>query len=365
LFVSVRDCEAATVNERGETGLMPAAVYVGDGAVEVQQIPVPQLQAEEALVEISHCGICGTDLHLVLERYARPGSVLGHEWAGTIAAVGDSAGNWDRGARVVLDPTPGCGTCRACRRGRPSVCLQRQPPDLLDFSRGAFCRYKAVPAARLLRIPDALSTRAAALTEPTAIALHTVNLAGVSPDDRVLVTGGGPVGLLTTAVLRTRGVRDIVVSEPSAVRRERALAIGATQVVSPDELPRAAMGRPVEQPFTVAFECSGNGAAAEAALEQLDYAGLLVFVGTGHTPPRVNHNRVIVMEQTIIGAYNYDEAGFGPALELLASGDLALDLLIEPVDITLDEVLPTMHQLAQGALPGKVMVTPFVDDGAS
>src|SRR4029077_3641328 len=111
-------------------------------------------------------------------------------------------------ARVVLDPTPGCGTCRACRRGRSSVCLRRDPPDLLDFSRGAFCRYKVAPAARLVRVPDTLSTRAAALTEPTAIALHTVNLAHASPGDRVLVTGGGPVGLLTTAGLATRGGDD-------------------------------------------------------------------------------------------------------------------------------------------------------------
>jgi 2-desacetyl-2-hydroxyethyl bacteriochlorophyllide A dehydrogenase len=345
-----------------ETGFMPAAVYVGDGEVEVQHIPVPESGAGDALIEISHCGICGTDLHLVLERYARPGSVLGHEWAGTVAALGAEAGEggWELGARVVLDPTPGCGNCRACRRGRPSVCLRREPPDLLDFSRGAFCRYKIAPASRLLRVPDELSTRAAALTEPTAIALHTVNLASVGPDDRVLVTGGGPVGLLTTAVLRTRGVGDIVVSEPAAVRRERARAVGAADAVAPEDLPRPPMGRPVDRPFTFAFECSGNAAAAEAALDQLDYAGTFVFVGTGHTPPRVNHNRVIVMEQTLIGAYNYDAAGFAPALALLASGRLPIDLLIEPVDVGLDEVLPTMHRLARGELPGKVMVTPSV-----
>ena len=339
---------------------MPAAVYVGDGAIEVQQLPVPEFGPAEALIEVSHCGICGTDLHLVLEQYARPGSVLGHEWAGTIASRGVDAQGWEIGARVVLDPTPGCGQCRACTRGRSSVCLRRDPPDLLDFSRGAFCRYKVAPAARLLRVPDTLSTRAAALTEPTAIALHTVNLAHASPDDRVLVTGGGPVGLLTTAVLRSRGVRDIVVSEPAPARRERALEVGATTAVAPDELPRARMGRPVDAPFTIAFECSGNGAAAESALDQLDYAGTLVFVGTGNTPPRVNQNRVIVMEQTLIGAYNYDAAGFRPALELLASGSLPLDRLIEPVDIHLDEVLPTMHRLTAGELPGKVMVTPDV-----
>ncbi|HEV7525288.1 MAG TPA: alcohol dehydrogenase catalytic domain-containing protein, partial [Acidimicrobiia bacterium] len=302
--------------------LMLAAVYVGEGALEVQALPVPELGPGEALIEVSHCGICGTDLHLVLERYARPGSVLGHEWAGTIVALGAHIGDWEMGARVVLDPAPGCGECRACTRGRPAVCLRREPPDLLDFSRGAFCRYKVAPAARLVRVPDTLSTRAAALTEPTAIALHTVNLARVTPDDRVLVTGGGPVGLLTTAVLRSRGVREIVVSEPAPARRARALAVGASSVVAPGELARAPMGRPVDAPFTVAFECSGHGAAAESALDQLDYAGTFVFVGTGSTPPRVNHNRVIVMEQTLIGAYNYDAQGFRPALELLASGVL-------------------------------------------
>jgi 2-desacetyl-2-hydroxyethyl bacteriochlorophyllide A dehydrogenase len=337
---------------------MPAAVYVGDGTIDVQQLPVPELGPRDVLVEVSHCGICGTDLHLVLEQYARAGSVLGHEWSGTIAAVGEAVDGWETGARVVADTTRGCGECRACRRGRPSVCLRRDPPDLLDFSRGAFCRYKLVTADRMLRVPDTLSTRAAALTEPTAIALHTVNLAGVQPGDRVLVTGAGPVGLLTTAVLRARGVDDITVSEPARPRRERALAVGAQNAIAPDELPRAPMGRPVEAPFTYAFECSGSPRAAEAALDQLDYAGTLVFVGTGHEMPRVNHNRVIVLELTMIGAYNYDAEGFAPALELLASGTLPLDLLIEPVDITLSELGPTFARLAAGELPGKVMVVP-------
>lgn len=336
---------------------MPAAVYVGDGELEVRSVPVPEPAAGEVLIEVSHCGICGTDLHLVLEKYARPGTILGHEWAGTIAAIGEDVAGWDVGTRVVCNPTPGCGQCRACRSGRPSVCLRRDPPDLLAFS-GAFCRYVVARADRLLRVPDALSTRAAALTEPTAIAVHTVDLAKATPDDRVLVTGGGPVGLLTTAVLRARGVTDITVSEPSAARRERAVEIGATTVVAPDELPRAPMGRPVVAPYTVAFECSGHASAAEAALDQLDYAGTLVFVGTGSSFPRVNHNRVIVLELTMIGAYNYGADGFVSALELLASGDLPLDLLIEADDVLLDTLGPTLRRLAAGELAGKVMVRP-------
>jgi 2-desacetyl-2-hydroxyethyl bacteriochlorophyllide A dehydrogenase len=338
---------------------MVAAVYEGDGRIEIRELPVPSLGPSEVLVEISHCGICGTDLHLVLEQFARAGSVLGHEWAGTVVEAGDAVRGWEPGTRVVSNPKPGCGECRACRRGRPSVCLRRDPPDYLDF-RGAFCRYVTVDAERLLRIPDALSTRAAALTEPTAIALHTVNLSGVEADDRVLVTGGGPVGLLTVAVLRTRGIRDITVSEPSPKRRERAVAVGASRAVTPDALPSVPIGRVVDDPYSFAFECSGHASAAEAALDQLDYAGTLVFVGTGSTPPRINHNRMIVLELTAMGAYNYDAAGFAPALELLASGALPLDLLIDADDVLLDGLLDAMHRLAAGDLPAKVLVRPEV-----
>ena len=339
---------------------MPAAVYLGDGEIAVRELDVPTLSPTDALVEVSHCGICGTDLHLVLDRYARPNSVLGHEWAGTIVALGSDVHDWEIGARIVQNPMPGCGECRACRRGRPAVCLRREPPDLLDFTRGAFCRYKVVPRSRLLRVPEDLSTRAAALTEPTAIAIHTVNLSGVTPDDRVLVTGGGPVGLLTTAVLRARGINDVTVSEPAPLRRERALTVGAARVIEPADLVRAPMGRPVAEPYTIAFECSGHAQAAESAFDQLDYAGTLVFVGTGHDMPRINHNRAIVLELTIIAAYNYDIEGFAPALELLASGRLPLDALIEADDVLLDDVLGTMHRLAAGELPGKVMVRPEV-----
>ncbi|HTT86671.1 MAG TPA: alcohol dehydrogenase catalytic domain-containing protein, partial [Acidimicrobiales bacterium] len=309
------------------------------------------------LVEVAQCGICGSDMHLVLEDYARVGTVLGHEWAGTVVDVGAAVEGWEPGARVVSNPTGGCGRCRPCRLGRPAVCLEREPPNYLSFG-GAFCRYVVVEAGRLLRLPEALSTRAAALTEPTAIALHVVNLAPVSPGDRVLVTGAGPVGLLVAAVLRASGITDITVSEPSPRRRARAGEVGATTVLAPDELPRPALGLPVERPFAVAFECSGHAAAAESALDQLDSAGTLVLVGTGRERPRINHNRMIVLELTVLGAYNYDNEGFGPALELLASGAVPTDLLIEPDDVALDGIGEAMRRLADGEIAGKVLVRP-------
>jgi (R,R)-butanediol dehydrogenase/meso-butanediol dehydrogenase/diacetyl reductase len=334
---------------------MPAAVYDGGGVITVRDVPVPELGPDEVLVEVSHCGICGTDLHLVLGDIARPGTVLGHEWAGTVVECGALVDGWAPGEPVVATPEPGCGTCRACRRGRPSVCLRRERPDYLSF-RGAFSRYVTVAATRLARLPAGLTTRVAALTEPTAIALHTVNLADLEPSDAILVSGAGPVGLLMTAVLRSRGFGDVTVVEPSPVRRARALAVGAARAIEPDELATPDIGCPVDRPYTVAFECSGHAGAIEAALDQLDFAGTLVFVGTGHDLPRVNHNRAIVLELTTIGAYNYGADGFASALELLAGGTLPTDLLIEPIDIPLDALASTISALSRAEIAGKVLV---------
>jgi 2-desacetyl-2-hydroxyethyl bacteriochlorophyllide A dehydrogenase len=335
---------------------MPAAVYVGDGKIAVEEVPCPEPGPGEVLVEIAECGICGSDLHMVMERYAKPGAILGHEWSGIVASAPSGSG-WSPGDRVVGNPAPGCGVCRPCRRGRPSVCLKRATADYLGY-RGAFCRYKTVAADGLIPIPDSLPTRVAALAEPTAIALHAVQVGGVGPDDRVLVTGAGPVGLLIIAVLRAQGISDITASEPSPVRRQRALDVGATRAVTPDTLVEPAMGVPVAEPYAVIFECSGHASAIEAALGQLDYAGTLVIVGTGFEPPRFNQNRLIIFELEIVGAYNYSDDGFGPAVDLLNRGKLPLESLIEPNDIPLSEVMDSMERLSRGEIPSKVMVRP-------
>ncbi len=338
------------------SAMMLAAVYVGDGKIAVEQVPRPEPGPDEVLVEVAECGICGSDLHMVFDRYAKPGAILGHEWSGIVASAPAGSG-WHTGDRVVGNAAPGCGRCRPCRRNRPAVCLNRATPDLLGY-RGAFCQYKTVATEDLIRIPDGLPTRVAALAEPMAITLHAVRLAGVGPEDRVLVTGAGPVGLLLVAVLRARGISDVTVSEPSAVRRRQALAVGATRVVTPDSLEPPPLALPVAEPYSVVFECSGHASAIEAGLAQLDYAGTLVVVGTGFEPPRINQNRMIIFELEVIGAYNYDNEGFQPAVDLLSGGQLPFDALIERESVPLSEVMISMERLARAEIPSKVMVQP-------
>jgi len=217
-----------------------------------------------------------------------------------------------------------------------------------------------VPASATLVVPEALGLRGAALAEPTAIAVHAVDLAGVGSEDRVLVTGGGPIGLLIVSVLRARGIADITVSEPVDLRRQRAVAVGAARAVRPDELDRPAAAGVVATPVDVAFECSGRPSAGAQALDQLDRAGTLVFVGTGTPPVPVNHNRMIILELEVLGAYNYSTDGFGPAVDLLAGGAVPIDLLLEPEDVPLDGVMDAMERMSRGEIPGKVLVNPEV-----
>ncbi len=337
---------------------MRAAVYRGARNVVLETRPVPALGPRDVLLRVSHCGVCGSDLHLVMEGWGRPDSIGGHEYSGHVAAVGSEVEGWEIGAPVVGGPEAGCGACDTCRAGRPGLCCAHGPAGATPFQ-GAFADYKRVHASQLLRIPPGVSPRQAALCEPLAVALHGITLSGVRPGQRAFVAGAGPIGLLTLAALRARGVEDVTVSEPSPVRRERAAAIGARRVLAPEELdfPRMPFEL-VDDAFDVAFECSGAPRGFSAALAQLRKAGRLVIVGSGMEKPRLDANRVLLNELSVTGAYNYDENGFQDALALLASGSLPTDLLIEPGDVPLAGLLGAIERLAAGEIGGKLMIVP-------
>jgi 2-desacetyl-2-hydroxyethyl bacteriochlorophyllide A dehydrogenase len=339
---------------------MRAAVYQGAHDITVEDVPTPALGDDDVLVKIDYCGVCGSDLHFVIEGWGQPGSVHGHEWSGVVAGVGPAVGNLKPGDRVVGGPDP-CGTCQYCTGGRSSLCRNSIiTADADEKETGAYAQFKKSSSRSVNKIPDGLDQRAAALTEPLAIAMHAITRSGVKPTDRVLVTGAGPIGLLTIATLKAQGIDDITASEPADARRERAFRVGASTVITPDELPDVPLMpmAVVDEPYDVVFECSGNAKAMEQALGQLGPAGTFVVVGTGMKRPRWDPNRILLLELVVTGAYNYDDNGFPAALELLASGKLPIDDLAEPDDTPLEGLLDAMERLARGELTRKVLVRP-------
>jgi 2-desacetyl-2-hydroxyethyl bacteriochlorophyllide A dehydrogenase len=339
---------------------MPAAVFKGAGELSVEQVPVPEIGADDVLVAVELCGICGSDLHMVLEGWGVPGSWHGHEWMGTIAAVGDAVTRWKAGDPVVGGPGVRCGTCRMCLANRPSLCEASGTPGI-GMERGAFATYKLTPANQVLPMPEGLDRRAAALAEPLAVALHGIHQGGTKPGDRVLVFGAGPIGALSIAALRATGVDDVRCVEPAPSRQELAAKVGATAVVDPGALDVPNMAEPmriVDDAVDVVLECSGKAKAMEAGLGQLRRTGRLVLVGAGIERPRFDPNRILLNELVITGANTYDHDGFEQALALLASGALPTDHLIEPDEVPLGGVLDAMRDLAEGRRAGKVLVRP-------
>jgi threonine dehydrogenase-like Zn-dependent dehydrogenase len=226
---------------------------------------------------------------------------------------------------------------------------------------GAFARFSLTHEDEVLALPDGLTLRQAALTEPLAVALHGITQARVEADHRVIVFGAGPIGALTAAALAAKGVTDLTVVEPAPSRQALARAVGATRVVTPDELAEAPWhpGEVIDEAYDRALECSGHRSAMEQALGQLGRGGRLVLVGAGIDPPRFDANRITLNELEITGAFVYDATGFEDALALLP--ELPLEHLIEPDDVALPGLLDAMERLAAGELAGKVMITPGGD----
>ena len=343
--------------------VMAAAVYQSPGVVTVEDRPVPRPGPDQVVVRVHSCGICGSDIHQLRDGWGfTPGRVAGHEWSGSIAAVGDSVTGWSVGEFVVGGPSPRCGSCRRCREGKPSQCENRTAMAG-DHSDGAFAEYIVARAAGVLRLPDGLSARHAALAEPLSVALHGITRSGASPGDTVMVFGAGPIGALSVAALRARGIEEVTVVEPHPERRRLAERLGATSVVDPSQLevfPSWEPDRIAERAAHIVLECSGHRAAIEAAFCQLRRGGTLVMVGAGIDHPTFDINRMVLNELTVTGSFVYDLDGFARALQMLASDGFPCDLLIEPGDVALDGIESALESLASGRIAGKVMVVPEV-----
>ena len=311
-------------------------------------------------------GICGTDLHIfhgdMDARVAAP-AVLGHEMSGRVVRVGPGVEGWRAGDAVTVMPLRWDGTCPACRSGHQHICQH------LDFigidSPGAMQQRWTVPASTLIRLPDSLPLDRAALVEPTAVAVHDVGRAEVTEGEKVVVVGGGPVGVLIALVARAAGA-EVRVVELSAHRRLLAEELGLTAWDPAAEDVPALVGEwTAEAGADVAFEVSGSAGGVNTAVEVLGVRGRLCLVAIHSRPREVNLHRFFWRELTLVGARLYDRGDFEKAVALVADGTIPAGRLISKV-VPLAEAPAAFEALEGGGDVMKILVDCTTDtEGAS
>ncbi|SPF06446.1 zinc-dependent alcohol dehydrogenase [Streptomyces sp. MA5143a] len=310
----------------------------------------------EVVLAPAYVGICGTDLHIfhgdMDARVATP-AVLGHEMSGRIVGVGPDVEGWQVGDAVTVMPLRWDDTCPACRAGHQHVCQH------LDFigidSPGAMQQRWTVPAATLIRLPESLPLDRAALVEPTAVAVHDVGRAQVGEGEKVVVVGGGPVGVLIALVAQAAGA-EVRVVELSAHRRALAEGLGLT-VWDPaaDDIGTLVGTWTADAGADVAFEVSGAAGGVDTAVEVLGVRGRLCLVAIHPRPREVNLHRFFWRELTLVGARLYDRSDFEKAVALVADGTIPADRLISKV-VPLTQAPAAFEALEGGGDVMKILV---------
>lgn len=311
-----------------------AKVARSEGALEFIDRPRPEPGPDEVLVEVKYAGLCGSDVGIYefkssFERM-NPPTVIGHEYAGVVAAVGSNVTKFAEGDNVVERPIRPCGDCYQCNIGEPNVC---QHAELTGIDHdGAYEPYLSVPADVLHHVPASMNLKHAAVVEPSAIATRAViENSRVSPGDRVLVEGPGPIGLLTAQVAAAQGGEVVVsgVERDATYRLPLAAELGfETFNVSSSDLSRHADEYTDGVGYDVVFDTTGHPSGLTTAADATRKGGQIVLVGqTGETT--LSYNPLVRAELDIQCSYGAIYEDFERALRLLNSGAIDAETFID------------------------------------
>jgi alcohol dehydrogenase len=298
---------------------LKALVYTAPNEVRYRDEPDPVRADGEVTIAIDAVGICGSDMHAYHGHDPRrvPPMILGHELAGHIV---EGPGT---GMRVTVNPLITCGTCEYCVGGRNNLCSRR---TMIGMTRhGGFAELMTIPTGSVIEVPQDMGMRETALTEPAATALHALDLATRAlhrplPEGRVLVLGGGAVGLLTALLLRTYGCREVDLAETNPLRRASVAATGAARAFDP------LAAAPALARFDLVVDAVGSKATRASALAAVKPGGVVLHIGLQDWASEIDMRRLTLAEITLIGTYTYSTADLRATVAALhrgAFGDLA------------------------------------------
>jgi threonine dehydrogenase-like Zn-dependent dehydrogenase len=296
---------------------MKALVYTRPNEVQLLDRPDPEAADGEVVLRIDAAGICGSDLHAWHGHDPRrhPGLVLGHEFAATV--VQSASPLWREGQRVTGNPLITCGRCDYCLQGRDNLCEHR---SMVGMTRpGAFAQAMSIPGPCLIELPATLDPVRAALTEPAATALHAVNLSLKSlvrplPECRVLVLGGGAIGMLAALLLRHHGVDLLELAEVHEGRRASVARHARCAVFDPRARASA------DNAFHYVIDAVGSAATRKAALAAVRPGGVVMHIGLQDWASEIDMRKLTLAEITLLGTYTYSMADLRATVAALDRG---------------------------------------------
>lgn len=309
----------------------------GPGHTSYTRVPNPVVGASQLLVDVHYAGVCGSDLHIEdadIALRVRPPVVMGHEFVGTVRTVGAGVTDWAIGDLLVAETAfHTCGHCRMCLSAHDNVCAEK---ELIGYAHnGVFAPHVLVPASRAHHAtpaPDG-SVRSLALCEPLAGVVHgLVEQVGLKPDDRVVVAGPGPVGLLSVQVARASGARVLLLGRSSA-RLSLGRALGAECTVDgrDDDAVAKIRAWAGDDGCDVFVECAGSAALPAVGFEVLGRRGAYLQQGLCGAPVAVPIDLVAYKELRVLGTLGQKRSAWEQALRLVAAGDVDLDALVSDV----------------------------------
>lgn len=345
---------------------MRAAVFVAPGQpLEIRTVPDPDPGASEMVLAVRACGICGSDLHLseVADTAGGmaplpAGTVMGHEFAGEVVAVGRGvAGRFRAGDRVTALPFIACGTCAACLNGHGHRCPAAVSTGL-GKNPGGYAEYVRVGVHETLPLPAEVDDRTGAMVEPLSVGLHAVERAGLRAGDAVLVIGAGPIGLAVSLWSRFLGAAHVVVSDLSAERADRALEMGATRVVhAREEDVVAAVKREYGRRAEVVFDCVGVPGSQQLAMDCAPTNGRVVVAGVCMQPDRILPVKAITKELDVRYVFGYGKRDFAFTIDMLARGRLDASAMLSET-VGFDGFPAVFEALRSDKRRAKVMLDP-------
>lgn len=339
---------------------MKSVKLKGPKEFEIGEIDEPVSKDGSVVIDVKKTGICGSDIHYWMAGGPQ-GLVMGHEFCGVVTNPG-SREDLKVGDRVTALPISPCGHCRACKSGNPQYCTEvwSKAVGLSLTNPGGLAKKLAVRSDMVLKIPDNVSDEEGAMVEPTAVGLHAVHLANIQIGEKVLVVGGGIIGLVSAMFAKMAGASYVAISETNEARGEKSVKLGVADEWLDAKNPE--MIKNVQEKtqggFDVVIECCGNSPAITSAMMTTRRGGRIVLVGISFgavTVPMVN---AVLGEINIQGAAAYKPDEFQTCIDLMSAKKIDVLKFVDDI-ISLDEVQKAYERLTSGEDAAvKILVDP-------